>query len=416
MLRGISLEGNKKMSISKEILDMCDVDILYVPLVNHSNLNCKCLVKAGEKIKKNDVIGMREDIELPILSPVTGVVKEISNCLYLNGEEVPCVVIERKGKDSKEKEVEDITSYTKEEFIELLKNCGVVGMGGSDFPTYIKYKTNYIGTLIVNAVECEPYITCDLMLSKLKSKEILEATNAIMEINNIEKCFIAIKEDNDIVINSFNKYISEYPKISIKTVKNMYPMGWERHTIEAVLGETYDKLPSEKGIVVNNVSTIYAIYKALKYKTSISKRLVTITGPKIKDPINVLVNIGTNIKEVVDRIGIKSGKELKFIAGGPMMGCALTREDVVVTKNLNCILVMEDLEELDILPCMRCGRCDQICPVKISPVLIKDFIENPDMLEELQPKKCMECGLCSYICPSKIDLRSYVKKAKKEVK
>lgn len=417
MLRGIELDGNKDISIKRDILDMSEqINTLYVPLVNHTNLNCKCLVNVGDVVEKNSIIGMREDIELPILSPSDGTIKEIGECLYMNGDLVPCVVIEVNKKSKTKKEIEDITKYTKDEFIRLLKDNAVVGMGGSDFPTYIKYKASNIETLIVNAVECEPYITSDLMLVKLKAKEILDAISATMIINKIKKCFIAVKSNNTIVIDSFNEHLLSYSNIEIKTVKNMYPMGWERHTVSAVLNKKYDRFPSEIGVVVSNVSTMYAIYKALKYNSSISKRLITFTGSNIKKPINVLVKIGTNIKDIIDEVGIKKGRELKFVVGGPMMGEALLSENVIATKNMNCIMVLKDEDDLEVLPCMRCGRCDQICPAKLSPVLIKDNVDNSDNLRILDPKKCMECGLCTYICPSNIDLRSYVKKAKKEVK
>lgn len=417
MLKGITMDSNKKMSITDEVVDMCDPSIVYVPLVNHTNLNCKCLTKVGKKVKKDTIIGMREDIELPILSPVSGTVIDISKCLYLNGESVDCVVIKNNGKESisKKESVDNISAYSKEGFIEILKMCAVTGMGGSDFPTYIKYKAD-LTTLVVNAVECEPYITADLMLCKLKSREILETIDAIMVINSIKKAIIAVKKGNTKVINSFKKNLLNYPNIKIVTVKDMYPMGWERHTIKSVLKIEYDRFPSEKGIVVNNVSTIFAIYKALKFQRATSKRLVTITGEMFKEPVNVLVKIGTNIHEVIEKLGgYKNKHNLKIIAGGPMMGTSLISDDVVVTKNLNCILIIENIDDYDEIACMRCGKCDHLCPAKISPVLIKNNINDKEYLEKLEPKRCMECGLCSYICPSKIDLRTYVKMAKKEV-
>ena len=288
-MRGLRLDNKKSMSLSDEIIDFSNPSRVYVPLIN-GNTICKCTVKEGKKVKKGTIVGKREDIDFPILSPVSGTVVGIKKCLYSNGEEVDSVVIVNDKKETlvRNVDVSNITNYTKEEFIELLRKCGITGMGGSDFPTFLKYK-NELNVLIVNAVECEPYITSDAMLCKLKADIILESINAIMKINNISKCFIAYKKNNNMVKNAFLKYINNYENISLYPVKNMYPAGWERHVIKSVLNITYDRFPSEVGVVVNNVSTIFAIYKVLKYKRGITKRIVTISGEGFSDPVNILV-------------------------------------------------------------------------------------------------------------------------------
>lgn len=414
MLRGIKLDGKKEMSLSDEIVDVSEVNKVYVPLMNGS-VRCECIVKKGKKVKKGTIIGIRKDIDFPILSPVSGVISDIKTCTYLTGETVDCVVIDndKLEKVVKKKLVKDITSYTKEEFIELLRTCSVTGMGGSDFPTFLKYKSD-LNTLVVNAVECEPYITSDAMLCKLKADIILETISAIMKINKIKKCYIAYKENNSVVKDAFSEYISSYKNIELAPVKNMYPMGWERHIIKSVLNVEYDKYPSEKGIVVNNVSTIFAIYKALKFQRNVTKRIVTITGEGFTSPVNVLAKVGTKMNVIVKRIGKYKGSELKFITGGPMMGESLSTDNVVVTKSLGAVTVLEHEEE-EKNECMGCGRCLKVCPANICPIFILENIENKEKLQKLHPEKCIECGLCSYICPSKIGLRDAVKIAKKKV-
>lgn len=414
MLRGIKLDGKKNMSLSEEVVDVSDVNKVYVPLMN-GNIECECVVIVGKKVRKGSIIGVRADIDFPILSPVSGIVVEISKCRYLNGEMVDCVAIEndKLEKVSKKNLVKDITAYSKDEFIGLLKNCAVTGMGGSDFPTFLKYKAD-LNTLIVNAVECEPYITADAMIVKLKAHILLETINAIMKINNIKQCFIVCKNNNDVVKNSFLEYINEYENIKIETVKNMYPMGWERHIIKSVLNVEYDKYPSEKGIVVNNVSTIFAIYKALKYQRSITKRLITITGEGFTEPMNVLVKVGSRVDTIVKKIGKYKGKNLKFIAGGPMMGTSLSSDDLVITKSLGAVTILES-ESDEVNECLGCGRCVKICPANICPIFILNSIDDNEKLKKLHPEKCIECGACSYICPSKIGLRDAVKNAKKKV-
>lgn len=415
MVRGIKLDGNKEMSLSDEIVDFSNPTRVYVPLMN-GNVECECVTKKGRKVKKGSVIGIRKDLDFPILSPVSGTVVGIKKSLYLNGKMVDSLEIlnDKKEIELKKKCVKDITKYTKDEFIDLLKKCAVTGMGGSDFPTYLKYK-NDLDILIVNAVECEPYITSDVMLVKLKAEIILDSISAIMKINNIKKCFIAYKKDNKDVENAFLEYINNYDDIVLSPVKNIYPAGWERHIVKSVLNLEYDKYPSEIGVVVNNVSTVFAIYKALKFQRNITKRIVTISGEGFTEPINVLVKVGTNMSNVIKKIGKYQGENLKFIAGGPMMGTSLPSDDVIVTNALNGVTIIEDTDD-EINDCMGCGRCVKVCPANICPIFILNNISNEDMLKKLHPEKCIECGLCSYICPSKIGLRDAVKIAKKKVK
>lgn len=419
MTKGIKVISNKNMSLSDILVESKRPEIVYIPLVNHLKLDCECLVKVGDEVLKGSVIGRRNDnIELPIHSSVSGKVIGIEEKLYTNGEKVQCVVIEN---DLKEKQMDlvgakqTITSYSKKEFIELLKKCAVTGMGGSDFPTYIKYQCD-LNTIVVNAVECEPYITSDYMMVKLHADEILEAIDAIMEINGIKKGVIALKEGDTVMRSKFIQYLGTYPKISLITLRNVYPMGWEKLLIKEALGVEYQKIPSEKGIVVNNVSTIYAIFKALKYKRPISRRIVTVTGELISEPKNIMIKIGSSMKDVIAEFGgYKKSPKVRFIAGGPMMGNCLDSDDLIVTKNLNCVLVIPDTDE-DAQPCIRCGRCIDVCPANICPVLIKDKVNDFESLKYLHPEKCIECGLCSYICPSKIRIRENVRDAKKEIR
>ena len=410
----IVMEGKKDLSISTEIVDVSNPSKVYVPLINCGVL-CTATAKKGKKVKKGTKIGVRKDLDFPILSPVSGTVLDIKECLYLSGEKVPCVVIsnDKLEKTVSKKLVKDITSYSKDEFVELLRKCAVTGMGGSDFPTFIKYKSD-LKILIVNAVECEPYLTADTMLARLKSEEILECISAIMKINGIKKCFIAYKGNNSVVRDAFEPYINEYKDILLKPVKNIYPAGWERSVVKSVLSLDYDKYPSEIGVVVNNISTIYAIYKALKYQRNATKRIVTLSGEGFNEPVNILAKYGTELGPIVRKLG-KYKVSSRIVAGGPMMGRALMNDNVVVTANLNGLLFLKDLKE-EVNNCMGCGRCIKVCPQKLCPVFIMKNINNIDKLKDFHPELCVECGLCSYICPSKLGLRDAVIMAKKKVK
>ena len=415
MLKGIKLDGKKEMSISDEVIDFSNPSRVYVPLMN-ANVPCECLVKKDKKVKKGSVIGIRKDIDFPILSPVSGTVIGLKKCLHPNGSVVDSVVIANDKKDRLVKKcmVKDITAYSKEEFVELLKKCSIVGMGGSDFPSFIKYKSE-ADYLIVNAVECEPYLTADTMLVKLKADIILESIDAIMKINKIKKCFIAYKVNNTEIKNSFLKYINKYENIILTPVKNIYPAGWERHVVKSVLNVEYNRYPSEVGVIVSNVSTVFAIYKALKFQRSITKRIVTITGEGFTEPVNVLVKIGTNMSNVIKKIGTYRGNNIKFIAGGPMMGTSLSSDSVIVTASLGGITIISDTQD-EINECMKCGRCMKACPMGLDPVFIYKNLDNIEKLKELHPELCVSCGVCSYVCPSKLGLRDAVQIAKKKVK
>lgn len=421
MVVGINLPSNKKMSIKNNVLAFKKPNYVYIPLVNHTNLDCKPLVSVGDQVYKGSIVGLRNDkFALPIHSSVSGKVIGIEEGLYLNGKKVKCVVIENDFKEkveNKNNTRRDISNYTKQEFITILKNCGVIGMGGSGFPTYIKYDVNEpIHTLVINGIECEPYITADYTLMREKADEILESIDAILEINSIPKAIIAIKIGHPEIKDAFDQYMGTYPNIELVEVEDMYPMGWEKNLIKRVLNVNYKKYPIEKGIVVNNISTIYAIYEALKYNKPVIERMITVTGESIKKPQNVIVKIGTKATDVIEFIGgIKKTKQLKLIAGGPMMGVSVASDELIISNNLNCLLLIENTNNSSNISCMRCGKCVSVCPSKLSPVLIKNALNNKDQLEYLEPKRCVECGLCSYICPSKIDVREYVRKAKETI-
>lgn len=419
-MRGVTIKLNNKIKTQKEIKEYLKPQIIYVPLENKTGVKYKVLTKEGNYVFKGDVIALNEKINFPIHSSVSGYVTKTTTKIMNNGKKVKCLVIENDFKErykNKKGKIDNINNYTKDEYIELLRTSGITGLGGSDFPTYLKYNTTTkIKTLLVNAVECEPYISCDKQVSINYAEEILEAIDAIQNILKIKKSYIVIKENNEEVIKAFNKYINTYPNIKIKLVPNIYPAGWERNVVEQVLHITYNKYPTEIGVIVQNVSTMYAIYEMLKLSTPLTERIITITGPGINNPVNVKAKIGTLLSEIIENMdGYKEIEKPLFIAGGPMMGSSLPSDELVVTKDLNCVLVIDDKKETN-YPCISCGKCAEVCPAHLLPVLIMKNFNNPKLLNELSPNKCIECGLCSYICPSKIEVREYVRIAKGKVK
>ena len=402
---GIHLKNNK-ISLN-ELKKYNKPEYVYIPYETEDTI----YVKKNEYIYKGMIIGKKKN-GFPILSSISGEFIDIEE--HLNSENIKCIKIKNDFKEKIEKSIslkEDITKYSKDEFINLLKEKVIIGMGGSGFPTFLKYQTDNIHTLIVNAVECEPYITADHILIEKHLDEILEGIDAILEINKIDECFIAIKKNQKQLKQMIENHIGTYLKIKLIEVPNLYPMGWERNLVKYIKKVDYDKLPIEKNIVVNNISTIYAIYKALKYQEPLLERIITVTG-EIKEPTNILVKIGTNLNDILNYLEIK---EKKVIIGGPMMGKKIIDDNFIITAATNNILIKKE-EILEETTCLRCGKCILCCPAKITPVLIKDNINNLEKLKKLQVEKCMECGICSYICPAKINVREFVKTAKERIK
>lgn len=418
-MKGVKLEQNKEIS-KDHFMIYNKPKYIYIPLIMGNDTDLTVLVKKDDYVCKGEPVARRKgNLLIPIHSSVSGTVIDFEEKLYQNGNYVKCIKIEN---DFKERTVEkearkDISKISKEEFLTTIKDAGIVGMGGAGFPTYIKYQVDSIKTLIINAVECEPYITADYALGIQKAEEILETIDAIMEINHISKAVIAMKKNNTNLINTFETLIGTYANIELVTVPNRYPFGWEKALVEYVTKESYQRLPIEVGVVVNNISTIYAIYQALKFNKPLMERIITITGDMIKQPTNVLVKIGTPTSELVEAIGgMKRNKDVVCIAGGPMMGESLPNHDMIVTATTNTLIILKEKPDWIEQTCMRCGKCVQVCPAGIAPVLIKDAYLEKEALQDLQVNKCVECGLCSYICPAKIKVREYVRRAKKTLR
>ncbi|MFV0275072.1 MAG: RnfABCDGE type electron transport complex subunit C [Bacilli bacterium] len=386
---------------------------IYIPLMVYNNYDCVCKVKVNDYVYKHSIIGFRNDyFKLPIHSTISGTVIEIKEINHPNGNKVKTVVIQNDYKEQVDVsygEKKELNKYTRKEVVNLLKFCGVTGMGGSDFPTYVKYETKEkINSFVVNAVECEPYIKADLAISNIYIEEILETLEALIEIYEAKEAIIVVKQNNKEMIDSISKFIGTYPQIKLKLVEDYYPSGWEKNVIKDATGLDYNKLPIEKGIIINNISTFYAIYCALKFNTPITEKIISIgNDEKI---IGQKVKIGTLISDLIEE-----NKEKIAILGGPMMGNCLNSLEFPITKATNSILLLDELGE-PANTCLRCARCHNVCPVGLSPVTIMNSLSEIEYLKKLNPNKCIECGLCSYICPARILVRESVKIAKEILK
>ena len=404
---GIKLQNHKKISITDNIEEFDSPNFVYIPLSNRGDDNTTVFIKKNDYVYKNQLIAkVKGKYAIPIFSSVGGVVSDIIPENTIHGK-LKCAVIKNDFKELEE-ERNRVEIKTKEEFIKLLYDCGVVGLGGGAYPTYLKYKqAKNIETLIVNCVEGEPYVTSDYMIVNNYIQDVLETLDKIMNIFDIKECFIAILVASDALKEKIKSHLGTYPKIKLIEVPNLYPMGWEKYLVRYIKHLDYDNIPTDKEIIVNNISTIYSIYEAFKYQKPQIDRIVTFSGDSINNPHNIRIKIGTKIKEVLPKLSVSDSI---IINGGVMMG-GLACPDTIITKESKAILFMKNVVTGDIKDCIKCGKCVRVCPVKLSPVVICDNVDNEYALKKLNVSKCISCGLCSYICPAKIEVRKYIKEA-----
>ena len=410
----VSIE-DKKIKPSKKIIDDIKIQIIYIPLESTLGYKYKLKAKVGDYVCIDDVIGVNIATDLTLKSSVSGTIVGLEKKYISNGKLVDCVVIENDFKEKYRNKLgkkNDITTYSKESFIYALQNCGITEMDGSDYPTFMKYEEKEkFNCLIVNGVESEIYSSSENAIMYHHPEEILETIDAIMEIMNIPKAYIAINENNNLIIKKFLKYINTYPNIKIYPIIDAYPSGWEKSLVYTITGKTYDKKPSEKGIIIENIATIYSIYELLKYSRPQTEKIITISGPGIKKPANYKVKIGTNFNEIILKTeGYTKINDPVLIAGGAMTGTSIEGDDLIITKDLNTILVL-DVKENKSDKCIKCGKCSEVCPAGIMPVMI---IDNKEQAKKLKIDKCIECGLCSYVCPAKIEVRELLKSIKEK--
>lgn len=405
---GIKLTKHKKETMNK-IDEYLKPKYVYFKIDEN-----ELLKKVNDKVLKGEKI-LKTKYDTFIHSSVSGkIIEKVEMTDYQNNK---CQFIKIEN-DFKEQEIykeQNIKNIAKEEFIENIKNNGIVGLGGAGFPTYLKYNTDNVKTLIINAVECEPYITADYYNLFNYTKEIIEVLNIIDNIYKLDEIIIAIKVKNRILKEKIIPYISKNNKIKIVEVPNLYPMGWEKSLVRYIKHTDYKKLPIEKNIIVSNISTIYTIYESLKFNKPLIEKVVTLSGD-FKNPTNVKVKIGTEFSELKKIFKDYKSKEITIITGGPMMGEAISSDEFIISNNLNSVIALKEIKEDEILTCLRCGKCSANCPSKICPVLVKDNINDKQELKRLNVERCIECGICSFVCPSKINLREYLRSAKKKVK
>ena len=410
--------GHKELSLHVGPIEFSDPEYVYIPLVE-GGTPCDCLVNIGDKVKVGQAVANRTGrFGLPLHSSVSGEVTSVSKKMWhSSGMMVAMIEIKNDFLNTLDPSIKpnDVNSLTKEDIARIARECGIVGLGGSGFPTFVKYQPQTeITTLIVNAVECEPFLTADYTLVKTRTDELIRGIKYAMKATGAKEAFIAIKSNKVAAIQVLNDHIKD-SYIKVFPLKDVYPAGWEKYFVQRVMNKTYKALPSEVGAVVNNVATLVALADAVENNMPLTKKLVTFTGTGLTEPKNVYVKIGTLTSDVIKNIGgYKENVELTFVAGGLMTGGALVSDELVINRSLGSVIVNEVIKQAPAIPCMGCGKCVVNCPVFLSPIEIKRAFDAKDneKLAELRSEKCIACGLCSYICPSRIELTEATTKAR----
>ena len=389
------------------------------PLGQHIGAPARPVVKRGDKVKVGTLIAEANGfVSAPIYSSVSGTVAKIDTSIDATGYRQPVIIINVEGDEWEEgidrsSELESMEAHpelTAEEIIERIKIAGITGMGGASFPTFIKLcppPTAKAECIIVNAVECEPYITADYRLMMEHAAEILVGLKLLMKAAKVEKGYIGIEENKPKAIQLLTELTSEDSQITIVPLEMKYPQGGEKQLVDAVIGRQVPAppaIPVNVGAIVQNVGTVFAVYQAVMKHKPLFERYTTVTGEHIKQPGNFLVRMGTPFKDLIAACGGLPEGDNKVLAGGPMMGKSVISLEVPVTKGTNSITVLTDADahRKPIEPCIRCGKCVEVCPMGLEPYLLATLsaFRHYERLEQEDVVSCISCGSCQFTCPS----------------
>ncbi|MBR0461165.1 MAG: RnfABCDGE type electron transport complex subunit C [Erysipelotrichaceae bacterium] len=408
------IDGHKEVTAHNEIIHLDVPEIIGVAL-SHGNIEANILVKEGDHVKIGTKLAERDDgFYVPIFSPVSGTVKSIEKRPSTSLKPVMHAIIEN---DFREDTVELKTiseEASKEEIVEFIKQMGIIGCGGAGFPTYYKYQTDKCEHLLINAVECEPYITADARMIEEKSYYFKTGVRMLLKASGARDCIICIKEEKKDLIELIDLMFEGDKRVSVLKLKDLYPMGWERVMVYEALNAQYERFPIEIGAIITSATTAIYVGRATITGLPINEKIITVSGDAVKSPHNVLARVGTPFRNLIEACGGYTSDEVIVLSGGPMMGTSLRSDEVTTRPAVNAITVLTYMvyEEY---PCIRCGACANNCPSGLRPVNIiqalkaKDF----DRLQRLKVTDCVECGLCAYNCPSKIPVTENMRRAKR---
>ena len=428
--KGIHPSYHKEVTADKAIELILPNKELVFPMSQHTGTPCIPIVKKGDYVYVGQKIGEANGfMSVPIHSSVSGTVKMIEARMTFRGVKDNCMVIENDGcyeKDPKmEEHIKQVDeNLTKEALIECVKEAGIVGMGGATFPMHVKLSTppeKKVSYILINGAECEPYLTSDHRVMLERGEEVIKGLNILLHIFKEAQAIIGI-EDNK--MDAFDRMteLAKGTPIKVKLLHTKYPQGSEKHLIYSLTQQEVPsgKLPLEVGCIVHNIDSVVAVYRAVAMGQPVMRRIVTVAGSGVKKPCNLEVKIGTSFREVLDYAGVDLEKVIKIIAGGPMMGVAISDIDVPIMKGTSAILCLTEEEVGNDKPssCIRCGKCIDVCPMKLMPNALQKSAINGhyDEFFDEHGMDCIECGCCAYTCPAKREIVQSIRTAKAAIR
>ncbi len=426
---GVHPEENK-LSAQAPIEVLPIPEKVYIPVTQHLGAPSTVIVKKGDVVKVGTLIAKSDAfICANVHSSVSGTVEKIDELIDTSGYRKSTIVINVEGDEWEEQIDRSATivrncSMEVKEIVQRIKDSGVVGLGGATFPTHVKYMVpegKKAKHLVINAVECEPYLTADHVIMLEKAEETMIGIEILMKTLGAEKALVGIENNKPDAIAKMSEVAAKFKNIEVYPLKVKYPQGAEKQLIKALTGREVPsgKLPIEVGCVVNNVGTAFAVYEAVQKNKPLIERVVTVTGKSVKKPCNLMVRIGTPGNLLIDWAGGIPEDTGKIISGGPMMGKSLNTPEVPVTKGTSGILLMtvKEAKRNASSMCIRCAKCITVCPMGLEPFLLQMFVENL-RFEDAENQKimdCIECGSCQYTCPANRELLDFIRVGKSRV-
>ncbi|MBR3967988.1 MAG: electron transport complex subunit RsxC [Clostridia bacterium] len=424
---GMHLEHHKNTAECETVV-MPAPKTVYIPLSQHIGAPATPVVKKGDSVFVGTLIGEANGfVSAPVHSSVSGTVTDVKDLTIGNGTLQKYVIIESDGKMEKDPSLKPFKVKKFSDLAEAAKLCGLVGLGGAGFPTHVKLspsKDVKIDTLIINAAECEPYITSDYRECVEGLNDVIEGVYLIKKKLGIEKVVIGVEKNKPIAIELLMHVAADHrdhdDSVKVMKLPAKYPQGAEKVIIYSATGRKLPagKLPSDVGCIVMNVTSVATLYRFITTGMPLVSKRITVDGTAVSEPKNVIVPIGTPINEILDFVGVDIENTDRILMGGPMMGNPVVSDQSVLEKRNNAILAMRDPKPQMQTACIRCGRCADTCPMSLYPAMVETAlrVKDKDALNSLNINYCMECGCCSYVCPAKRPLTQIMRTAKAEIR